>query len=216
MALFPRSWWAAQFVHQIDWFRLRDWTCYGQIIPLRQYHVDMWLDWRQDNDMMQAHDDVTTLKCFPHYWPFVKGMHWWIPFKKCHWCRAEMFFCCCCQPEKKLLKKQVRCQWFETSLGSFTITVMWLPWVDGFDTNAQYYHNFSCHLWWGTKLKSFLIRKTMSKLSYIVIPWLLMTWWQCQVQHKENTRIFNILCEPPISMHQEHGVLHLSHFWNTA
>ena len=104
----------------------------------------------------------------------------------------DVFCCCCCQPEKKLLKKQVRCRWFETSLGSVNITVMWLPWVDGFDTNAQYYHNFSCHLWWGTKLKSFLIRKTKIKLSYIVIPWLLMTWWQCQVQHKENTRIFNI------------------------
>ena len=31
--------------------------------------------------------DVTTWKCFPHYWP-LEGFHWWILLIKDQWCRA--------------------------------------------------------------------------------------------------------------------------------
>ena len=30
----------------------------------------------------RLHDDIKTLKCFPYYRPFVKGIRQWIPFKK--------------------------------------------------------------------------------------------------------------------------------------
>ena len=37
-----------------------------------------------------AHDDVIKRKHFPRYWPFVRGIHWWIPRTKASdaelWC----------------------------------------------------------------------------------------------------------------------------------
>ena len=36
------------------------------------------------------HDDIIKLKHFPRYWPFVRGIHWWIPLTKAScvelWC----------------------------------------------------------------------------------------------------------------------------------
>ena len=38
----------------------------------------------------QIHDDVIICKHFPRYWPFVRGIHWWIPLTKASdvelWC----------------------------------------------------------------------------------------------------------------------------------
>ena len=42
------------------------------------------------------HDDVIKWKHFPCYWPFVRGIHWWLVDSpaKCQWHRVLMFSIC--------------------------------------------------------------------------------------------------------------------------
>ena len=47
--------------------------------------------------IMSCHDDVIKWKHFPHYWPFVRGIHRW-PVNSPHkgqWCGALLFFFIC-------------------------------------------------------------------------------------------------------------------------
>ena len=51
----------------------------------------MLYTWLSLQELM--HDDVIKWKHFPHYWPFVQGIHW-SPVNSPHkdqWCRALMF-----------------------------------------------------------------------------------------------------------------------------
>ena len=61
--------------------------------------------------------DVIKWKHFPHYWPFVRGIHW-SPVNSPHkgqWCRALMFFDL---RLNKQLSKQPWCWWFQMPLHS--------------------------------------------------------------------------------------------------
>ena len=40
--------------------------------------------------VIARHDDFSKWKHFPHYWPFVRGIHWWIPLTKA----SNMEFSC--------------------------------------------------------------------------------------------------------------------------
>ena len=67
---------------------------------------------------MSYHADVIKWKHFPHYWPFVKGIHQSLvnsPHKG-QWCGAMMFSLICAW--KKRFSTPSRCRWFETPLHS--------------------------------------------------------------------------------------------------
>ena len=60
-----------------------------------------------------SHDDVIKWKHFPRYWPFVRGIHRWIPRTRASdaelWCFFDLYL-------NKRLSKQSWGWWFETPL----------------------------------------------------------------------------------------------------
>ena len=66
------------------------------------------------------HGDVIKWKHFPHYWPFVRGIHWWpldFPHKGL-WCGALMFFFDLYL--SKRLRKQLHSLWRHCNVSSLT------------------------------------------------------------------------------------------------
>ena len=52
---------------------------------------------RHSSMSAKIQDDVMTLKRFPHQWPFVKGIYWWMLHSphKSQWCGASLLLFCC-------------------------------------------------------------------------------------------------------------------------
>ena len=57
-------------------------------------------------------DDVIKWKHYPRYWPFVRGIHRWIPFTKAS--DAELRCFLWSVPEQTVVSKQSKRRWFET------------------------------------------------------------------------------------------------------
>ena len=64
--------------------------CFLSNFMSNRYHWRLNLVWFKENDTDAYHDDVIKRKHFPLYWPFVRGIHRWIPHTKASdgelWC----------------------------------------------------------------------------------------------------------------------------------
>ena len=63
--------------------------CFTATRVTMNYHQCPRLGWKK----ISSHDDILPWKCFPHYWPMVKGIYW-LPVDSQHkgpWRRALMF-----------------------------------------------------------------------------------------------------------------------------
>ena len=105
------------------------------------------------SSFLNFHDDVMTWKCFPHYWPFVRGMQWFhqSPMDSPHkvlvmWKRLSLLF-----SWDKLFKQQSSCWWCEMLLAWHTLNCKICHdanfVVDG-DTNSCHDGNLLWHQEW--------------------------------------------------------------------
>ena len=83
-------------------------------VPIASLKLTTWLCLliHTHRPSLGKYDDVSKWKHSPCYWPFVRGIHWWLvnSHHKGQWRGALMLFYLC---PKKRLNKQSRCQWFE-------------------------------------------------------------------------------------------------------
>ena len=105
---------------------------YDNLVP-NKWHAITWNN--DDQDLWHSgitspgwiHDDFIKWKHFPHYWPFVRGIHWW-PVDSPHkgqWRGALMFTWCVPQ---QIVEKTVETPVILDTITHYDVTVMINPW----------------------------------------------------------------------------------------
>ena len=108
--------WSSKAKKWTCWWHIKivlEWLCLFKLwikfVKLNAFNGIMCSWWNKS----QQHDDVIKWKHFPHYWPFVRGIHWSpvdSPYKG-QWCGALMVSLILCM--SKRLNIQLRHRWFE-------------------------------------------------------------------------------------------------------
>ena len=112
------------------------------------YYVTTWAYWHVHTILVilrccdfTKHDAVIRWKHFPRCWPFVKGIHMWIPLTKAS--DAELWCFLWSAPEQKRLSKHSTCRWFEAPSRSLWrhCNDIHIQHVAGARSGSTYMHN---------------------------------------------------------------------------